>query len=300
MERDHWQLGLLVREALRNVFGSGSRLLPVVALAVALGAGSSAFIAMETRTMHEQVTGLAADGRNVLVFSALNDDAPARIDRRSCEALTGQHGITQAGILERVGEVDVFPVGTNLPAQRASTTLFPELSGTDLLVGPRLSDHAPRPFTVRIDDHLATAIPTPPHPDGLATGSTITLPPHPGASTAERCVVVMDAFSDARAALPVVAAQLSVLDNPISGTELLTATSDPALNYLERFSRWMPLALGLLGAIATAIVTRLRSSELAVYRMSGTSPTSLMTLLTLETLLIAGIAALSAATASLA
>ncbi|QDB80566.1 hypothetical protein FE251_15210 [Georgenia wutianyii] len=83
-------------------------------------------------------------------------------------------------------------------------------------------------------------------------------------------------------------------------SQLLTATSDPALNYLERLSRWLPLLLGLLGAIATAIVTRLRSSELAVYRMSGTSPTSLMTLLTLETLLIAGIAALSAATAPLA
>lgn len=43
---------------------------------------------------------------------------------------------------------------------------------------------------------------------------------------------------------------------------------------------------------------RLRASEIAVYRMSGTAPVSVMILLTLETLLITGSAALSDAAAS--
>jgi hypothetical protein len=302
LQRDRWHLGLLAREAARNVFGPGSRLLAVLALAVLVGAGSSAYIAAETQTMRDDIHDLAADGRNVLVFSALSDDAPTRIERDSCEALAGQHGIRHAGILETAGELDVLPVGSRVPAQRASTTLFPELSGADLLVGRNLSDRAARPFTVRAGSNqdLATAVHADPHPEDLGTGSSITLPPRPGDTTSEQCVVILDAFSDVDAALPAVAAQLKVSTNPASGTELLTATSDPATDYLHRSDRWFPLLLGLLGAVATAITTRLRASEIAVYRMSGTSPVSVMALLAFENLLIAGSAALSATAASLA
>lgn len=300
MQRDHWYVGLLAREAVRNVCGPGSRTLAVLALAVLAGAGSSAYIALGTQTMRQEIHDLAADGRNVLVFSALSNEAPTRIERDSCEALAGQHGIGRAGILEPVGELDVLPVGTRLPAQRASTTLFPELSDADLLVGHNLSDRASRPFTVRAGQDLATAVHADPHPEDLGTGSSITLPPRPGDATSTQCVVILDAFSDVDTALPAVAAQLKVTTNPASGTELLTATSDPATDYLQRSDRWFPLLLGLLGAVATAITTRLRASESAVYRMSGTSPVSVMTLLTFETLLIAGSAALSATAASLA
>jgi hypothetical protein len=300
VQRDRWHLGLLAREAVRNVVGPGSRMLAVLALAVLAGAGSSAYIALETRTMRQEIHDLAAQGRNVLVFSALSTDAPARIERASCEALAEQHGIPHAGILEPAGQLDVLPVGTRLPTQRASTTLFPELTDADLLVGPNLSDRASRPFTVRAGQNVATAVHASPHPEDLGTGSSITLPPRPSDTTTERCVVILDPFSDVDTALPAVAAQLKVTENPISGTELLTATNDPVADYLQRPTRWFPLLLGLLGAIATAITTRLRASEIAVYRMSGTSPTSVMTLLTLETLLITGAAALSATAASLA
>ncbi len=300
MTRDRWHLGLLAREAARNVFGSGSRLLAVVALAAFAGAGSSAYIALETETMRQEIHDLAADGRNVLVFSALSEDAPTRIERASCEALAEQHGIRHAGILEPAGEIDVQPVGTRLPTQRASTTLFPELTDADLLVGRNLSNRASRPFTVRAGQDLATAVHADPHPEDLGTRSSITLPPRPGDSTSKQCVVILDAFSDVTTALPAVAAQLKVSINPASGAELLTATSNPATDYLQRSDRWFPLLLGLLGAVATAITTRLRASEIAVYRMSGTSPVSVMTLLTFETLLIAGSAALSATAGSLA
>jgi ABC-type antimicrobial peptide transport system permease subunit len=84
----------------------------------------------------------------------------------------------------------------------------------------------------------------------------------------------------------------------VTSTELLVPTNDPVDTYLKRPSRWLPLLLGALGALATAISTRLRASEIAVYRMSGTSATSVVSLLTVEALLIAGTAAASAATAS--
>lgn len=299
MQRDGWHLGLLAREAARNVFGRGSRLLAVLALAVLAGAGSSAYIALETQAMRQELHDLAAEGRNVLELSALGNDAPARIDRASCEALADQHGVRRAGMLERTGELDVLPVGTRLPTQRASTTLFPELAGADLLVGRNVSERASRPFTVRAGQHLATAVHAEPHPADLGTGFSITLPPRPSDVTTARCIVILDEFSSVDTALAVVAAQLMVTENPITGAELLTATNEPVTEYLQRLSRWFPLLLGLLGATATAIITRLRASEIAVYRMSGTSPTSVMTLLTLETLLITGTAALSATATSL-
>lgn len=300
MQRDRWHLGLLARDAARNVFSPGSRMLAVLGLGVLAGAGSSAYIALETQTMRQEIHELAIDGRNVLVFSALSNDAPTRIERDSCEALADQHGILHAGVLQPAGQLDVLPVGTRLPAQRASVTLFPELTDADLLVGRDLSDRAFRTFTVWAEQDLATAVHADPHPEGLGTGSSITLPPRPSDSTSEQCVVILDEFSDVDTALPAVAAQLKVTINPASSTELLTATSDPAIDYLQRPDRWFPLLLGLLGAVATAITTRLRASEIAVYRMSGTSPVSVMTLLTFEALLIAGSAALSATAASLA
>lgn len=300
MQRDRWHMGMLAREAVRNVFGPGSRLLWILAFAVFAGAGASAFAALEVQAVRQEVDDLAAKGRNVLVFSALSDDAPARIGRTSCEALAEQHGIRRAGMLERAGELDVLPVGTSLPSQRASTTLFPQLASADLLVGRNLSDRASLPFVVRDGQELAAAAHADSHPEDLGTGFSITLPPRPTDTTTEQCVVILDAFSDVDAALPAVAAQLAVTRNPVSGTELLTATNDPVADYLQRTSRWLPILLGMVGAITTAITTRLRASEIAVYRMSGTSPVSVMTLLTLETLLIAGTAALSAAAAALA
>ena len=300
MQCDRWHLGLLAREAGCNVFGPGARMLPVLALAVLVGAGSSAYLALETQTLRQEVLDLAADGRNVLVFSTVDDEAPARIDRASCEALAGQRGIHHAGILETAGPLNVLPGRTRVPSQRASSTLFPQLTGADLLVGRTLSDRGDRPFTVRAGSDLATAVHAAPHPEDLGTGFSITLPPRPSDTTTERCAVVLDELSDADAALPAVAAQLQVTGNPIAGTELLTATNDPAADYLQRPGRWLPLLLGLLGAVATAITTRLRASEIAVYRMSGTSPVSVITLLTIEVLLLTGTAALSAAAASVA
>lgn len=300
LQRDCWRLGMLAREAVRNVFGPGSRMIAILAFAVLAGSGSSAYIALETKSMRQEVHDLAAEGRNVLVFSALSSDAPARISRASCEALTDQNGIRHAGILEPAGEIDVLPVGTHLPSQRASVTLFPELSGADLLVGGSLSDRVPRPFIVRSGQDLATAIHAAPHPEGLSTSFSITLPPHPSDAYSKQCVVILDAFSDADIAMPTIAAQLGGTQNPISGTELLTATNDPVADHLERPGRWLPLLLGLLGAVATAIIVRLRASEIAVYRMSGTSPVSVMVLLTLEALFVAGVAALAATAASVA
>ncbi|GAB3229116.1 hypothetical protein GCM10027586_14240 [Kineococcus gypseus] len=299
MHRDDWPFGLLVREAILNIFGPGSRMLVILALAVLAGAGSSTYIAVQSQAVRQEVFDLAADGRNVLVISALSNDAPSSINRASCENLHKQQGVDHAGILESAGELDVLPVGTRLPAQRASTTLFRELTNTDLLVGRNLSDRVSRQFTVRSGRDLASAKHADPHPEDLGTSFSVTLPPHPSHPSTARCVVILNAFSDADLASSIIAAQLKVTKNPISVTELLTATTNPVDNYLQRVDRWFPVLLGLLGAVAAVVTTRRRASEIAVYRMSGTSPVSMMTLLTLETLLITGSAALSATAAAL-
>jgi len=271
---------------------------PVLALAVLAGSGSSAFILVETESLRKEVQALADDGHNVLTFSALKPEEPTLISRASCEALATQSGVRAAGVLEPERELNVLPVGNRLPAQRASITLFPELKDADLLVGPKLSDHASGGFVVRIGDEPAKAVVAEPHAEGLGTGFGITLPPRASASTSEHCVVILDPFADAQTTRDALAAQLHTSGNAVTSTELLVPTNDPVDTYLKRPSRWLPLLLGALGALATAISTRLRASEIAVYRMSGTSATSVVSLLTVEALLIAGTAAASAATAS--
>lgn len=294
MQRDQWRLGLLAREAFYNVFGVGSRMLVILGLAMLAGSGASVYHALEAQELHQEVQDLAAEGRNVLVFSRLAADEPAYIERASCEGLVQQRGVTHAGMLDYAGEVDVIPVGTQLPSQRASATLFPQLSHADVLVGHNLSDRSSQPFTVQVGEQLVAAVPTEVRPAGLAVGSSITLPPRPTDVAVERCVVMLDPFSDAGVAASTMASQLKVVGNLVSSDELLTATNDPITEYLERPSRWLPLLLGLFGGVVTAVVMRLRASEVATYRMSGSSPVSLMTLLGMEALFIAGVAALAA------
>lgn len=299
MQRDGWRLSLLAREALRNIFGSGSRMYALLALAVLTGAGSSAYIAMEATTLQQEVRALSEAGRNVVVFTALNNDAPASIDRHSCEALAGQRGVPHAGSLEAAGHLDVLPLGDHLPAMRASASLFPELGTVDMLIGHNLPAGSTETFIVRHQDEMAVAARARPYPQDLGTGASVTLPPLPKDSHTEKCVVMLDAYSDVDVAIPVIAAQLNVDGHPVTGEELLTATNEPVSDFLGRPTRWFPLLLGCLGAAATAITLRLRSSEIAVYRMSGTSPASIMVLLTFEALLVSGVAVFAAALASL-
>ncbi|WP_061961375.1 hypothetical protein [Demequina flava] len=158
---------------------------------------------------------------------------------------------------------------------------------------------ATEPFAVSVGEDRALAVFAGAHPGDLGTASTVTLPLRHSDIAGEQCVVILSAFSDAARASAVAMAELEVSNNPAIGRELLTATSNPASEYADRATRWLPLLLGGFGGALTAIIARLRSSEIAVYRMSGSSPSSVLTLLSIEALLVAGVASLGATCAAI-
>lgn len=297
--RDGWRLRHLGREAVRNVLGRGARMAPMVLLAVLLGAGTVAFSAVETTTLREDLAELAQRGRGVATYASANQGHPVAITRTSCEAISTQPGVLAAGLLSDPVNREVHPGAIEVMTRRASTTLLPQLAHTDALIGSQILDRAGT-FRTRIDRTLLHAQTLTEQREGLGASHSVYLGLGPGDSSGPYCLAVLDHLLDATAVAPVHLAMLETAGGPLNATEALQATTDPVEAFLARPSRFLPLLLGLLGAVATVIGYRLRTSELAVYRLSGTSRASMLQLLTLETLTITGAAATSATAAALA
>lgn len=296
---DGWRLADLVREALHNTFATGARLLTAVALVGMLGTASVAFLMLEQRAMDEQIQALTAQGRGVVHYAEASADRPTLIDRASCEALAHAPGVQTAGIVLDAGRADALPFAIDAVAQRVSSTLIPELGRVDVLLGPTLASHA-GPFRTLVHGHPFEAAVAPGSRQGTSTSFALSFPLLPGDDAAGQCAVILDPLVVAGDVAATHIAQLATRGNPLTAQEALRSPVDPIEAYLARMGRHLPLALGLLGGILTAVITRTRTSELAVYRLSGTSRTSLLTLLALENLLVAGTTAAVTAITSLA
>ncbi|MFG6476998.1 hypothetical protein ACFXP7_11500 [Microbacterium sp. P06] len=295
---DSWRFADLTREALRNVFGRSARLLPAVALAGVLGASSVGVLVLEQRSFTDEIADLTTQGRGVVIVGEASPDRPARISRSSCEAIAEVPGVEQAGLIIDSGRVDAVPFAVDAPARRASTTLFPQLGEVDVLVGDTLAAQQ-GPFRTFVSGQAFDAMIAPPSREGTGTAFTLTFPLLPDDTSAARCVILLGPYVSAPEVTADLIAQLDIEGNTVSGQEVLTTPLDPIADYLSRISRFAPLALGLAGGFITAVITRTRTSELAVYRLSGTARASLLTLITLENLLIAGTAAAVTGIASL-
>ncbi len=296
---DGWRLRHLAREAVRNVLGQGARMAPMVLLAVLLGAGAVAFAAVEAATLRTDLSDLAWRGRGVATYASASQGQPVEITRASCDSLATQPGVLAAGLLTDPVERSIRPGGIDIVTRRASPALLPQLSHTDALIGAAIIDRTGT-FLTRIDQSLLQAQTTVEQREGLGASHSVFLALGPENTSGPFCLAVLDPLVDAAAIAPVHLAALDAAGGRLTATEALQATSDPVDVFLTRPSRFLPLLLGLLGAIATVIGYRLRTSELAVYRLSGTSRASMLQLLGLEVLTVTGVAATSAAAAALA
>lgn len=296
--RDGWRLRHLAREALRNVFGHGARMAPMVLLAVLLGAGAVAFTAVETATLRAELDDLAERGRGVATYASASQGQPVDITRASCESLATQPGVLAAGLITNPVHRAVHPGAIEVMTRRASTTLLPQLAHVDAVIGAPIVDRSGT-FHTRIDQTVLEAQTVTEQREGLGASHSVFLGLGPQDVTGPYCLAVLDHFVDAATIAPVHLATLDAAGGALGATESLRATSDPVEAFLSRPARFLPLLLGMLGAVATVIGYRLRTSELAVYRLSGTSRASMVQLLALETLTITGAAATAATAAAL-
>ena len=289
MQRDAWSFAYLLREANKNVFGSHARLRPLTLVSLAAFMSLSIFAASEAHRFSSQLDSLDARGRNVILLSASDPASTAEISRRSCEYLSTVAGVERAGLLAPSGHADFLRLGRNIPIIFASASLFPNLGPYEALIGASLiSSTRPTVLLTSSGKHLHAAGGQV-APDSLGVGSAVTLALEPSINQGAQCVVILSKFSDAQKSIPMLAGQLEVSGAPISGRQQLTETVDVVSAYIHRPGLYLPLILGVMGAILSALVNGGRASELAAYFLSGSSRRSMFILVALEQLLVAGI-----------
>ena len=285
---DSWAISSLWREAIKNVFSGASRLVFVLALALASGVFSSLVSAWQWNSFVQSLDLEAAKGRNVLVFQGSDVAVPTTIDRSSCEALATQPGVLRAGAMTLTRSVEFPQLGPAVQVFRVSSTLAPGLNRVDALVGAQL-DYASRDRRLLLPDGgTAVVSQDVAEPDGLNLGTAIAVPFDPGDNTANQCVVILSRYSDPREAAPRLSSSLSASGGTLSSSDLYPDHGRPLDDFVNRLERLLPVFLGILCSFASLTVNRFRSSDIAIYRFSGTSWRSAFLLLYFEQVLLAG------------
>lgn len=296
--RVRWRAGPLVREASLNVFLGGGGLHLLAGFALVTGAAVGVALAGQAMTIEAELMSLRSEGRGVVVFTTADRDIEVHIDRMTCEGLAARSDVERAGILVDTGRHDLATVGRDVVVFQASTSLAPALSTVDALVGDKLGyPHGQR--RLNLDGHSVSAVvddsgvPT----TGMDSAVTVALPP--AVVSGDECVVLLVPWARTQEVAAEAAATLRAEGGPVSAYAALREPVDVISRHTDRPERLLPVLAGLVGAVLTAIVTATRSSQLAAYRLSGTSCTQLLVLLWLEGALLAGLFAASGVLAAI-
>lgn len=291
-----WRLPLLAREALQSVRTS-RRLRPLLVVAVLVGPALAAVAGVEAIGLDRDRAALDEAGARVIVLAG-SAEQPVTIDRASCEGLAKLPGVERAGALLASTRTAVLPLGPAVAVVPTSPSLLPELTFADSVVGADLVSRAER--VERLDTGVVlTAAPGANQPEGIPLDRALAVPIAESVREIDRCIVVVDQG----APLPTVAgAALGALT--VSGplpvaTPVLAQPLDATEQFLQRPTRWLPLAVGIIAGLATIALGATRLSEFAAYRLSGTRPKELAAILGLESLALAGVAAVSGVAAAL-
>jgi len=271
---------------------------PLIVLAVVMGLAAVAFSSFQSASFVDRLAEQKMAGRNVLVIAAADQRRPVTIQRASCERLSEASTVDRSGLLKRTTNSDFIQLGARIPVVEASVTLFPQLDEYDLLIGSKLGSQT-KAFFVKIGSATASAHTIAQQPTGVDTNSAVVTGLRAGTNSGSICVVVLSDLTTAERNRAIILSQLSSSGGPLSATQVFTDTSDPINDFKNRPDRLLPLVLGFLGGLCGGILNRLRSSEIAAYRLSGTSARSLFVILAAEQSLISGLFAASAAGAAL-
>jgi len=299
-ETDKWPLGYLAREATRNVMAWGARLFPVLLIGILLGSGIVALAVKETKDYEARVAQLAAQGRNVvsLYLQGDSDQEAANPDdglgRRSCEALNDMRGVVAAGLVgEGLESQNIAQLSSLTQVRPVSATLLPQLTEYDLVIGAAAAENAglapdAQKTILTSKGTLLTGIVNteigPRVPSTLAVFSVL----GPEIQHEKFCNVILDQKADVAGMIPILEASLTAKGGDVVSQVIFVEQFDVRKDFLNRTERFAAPAAGIFGGLILAILTFMRSSELAAYRLSGTSPRSLGLMLSFESALIAG------------
>ncbi|MDN4616167.1 hypothetical protein P5G50_17095 [Leifsonia sp. F6_8S_P_1B] len=293
--REGWSVGSMAREAWRNATGPRSRLALLIPLALVYGMALPWFATLETKALHSALAAQASAGRGVLVFQAADRDSPVAISRASCEALVDRPGVTRAGILREATSASFLQLGDEVPVQEASTSLFPQLRDGRALIGAALWKSGGTVSLITAEGRSVAAQAMHDQPAGIDTNSAVVVALDPSVASAAACIVVLDLFQRPNSRAVSLASALHVQGGPIGVHQTFSEASDVLADFRKRPGTLLPLGGALVAGCAAGLTGRSRRSELAVYRLVGSSRNAVGALVCLEQLIIAGIAATSVA-----
>ena len=288
MQSDSWSLRFIVREASKNVFSVHSRLYGVLIFAIVVGVGSPLYSAWESVQLRQQLSEEALAGRGTFIVAAADLMAPVQIQRSSCEALASEPDIVGAGMVNAAGSFDITQIGTNIPVVEASASLIPDLRERDAIVGSALRIRGPGFRLQMPNGYVATARVGVPEPDAIGTNSAITVALPPSVQNGTSCIIRVSELADVRAVASRVIPEIRSVGGALAMTYRFSEPRDPVQVFLARPDRFLPLLLAIAGAIVVGFLNRLRTSEWAAYRMSGTSPRTVILIQGFENIAIAG------------
>lgn len=308
-ETDRWPLRLLAREAARNTLALRGRLAPLVLAAVLAGSAHVALAVTASHDLDTALTALEAEGRHLLDITAApsaSGEAASEatgLRRGACENLATLPGVEAAGVITEDEDRVASPqTGPFLPLRRVSPSLLPAVTEHDIVIGTSAAAN----LGLDPGDRLALG--------GLGTqpldavvGGSRALPstlalfaaPMPTTALAETCRVELARFADPARMTPVLLGSVEAVGGRFVAEPLLVETADRVALHLDRVDRRLPLLLGALGGLVTAVLALLRASELATYRLAGTTRRSLGIILGLEAAILGGIFATSSVLAAL-
>jgi hypothetical protein len=289
-----WQRRLLAREAMRNVSTPMSRHRLLAYLAVLFGLVVVAQSVIAGAQHGADLRARSEAGHGVLTFQSHDPHRPASIGLWSCEALRDDPRVARAGVLTGGRMTDVDQLGRHQRVISASTGLVPELRRHRVVLGERLP---PISGSLVIQGSSVEAGRLAHQPPGVDVNSSIVVPVSAELARVEQCTVVLVVPIGVAGASRELAARLEVEGSPVVASGPGVGADDVGARYLGRLDRWFGVGVGAAAGVLACAVARLRSGELAVYLLSGTSRGDLIRLVLLEQALVAGLFVTGVATA---
>jgi hypothetical protein len=296
VRKNSWSTLALIREACLNTFGWRSRGAASLWVAVAFGSGLAVYAALQWTTYQTALLALESQGAGTITFAAADNRVPVSVSRASCESLAGESGVVAAGIIADLGRSDFAQLGSSVAVLEASPSLVTELIAHDGVVGSSLVGtvvsreiYSPRFGAVSTATRSSLE-------GRLGIGSAVTFSLGASVTHAPSCTVVLKKYASVREVTPGLQSQLVTTGGAVIASERLRSPYPVTTEYLNRLERYLPILVGGVGAVMALIQYKVRGSELAAYRLSGTSKDDLTKLLTFEQILLAGTMAASGAT----
>jgi hypothetical protein len=229
-------------------------------------------------------------GRSVVMIGAQNARDSVVISRSSCELLQRDPAVRASGLLVEVPRSAVLKVGNSVATVRASASLVPELRTSQAVIGSQVGaslGESSRLFAVGygvLDTRVGLN-----DESKLGLGSSLVLPLNASDVGGPVCVVVYDSRAKVDEELSASVSQL-VASNAIMGVSAYRSASDPAERFATRIERFAPYLGGVCLGLASVVRYVLKASDLAAYRLSGTSRFDLARIVWSEQLLTSGVA----------